>query len=94
MKEIVLDVLWFMIDNYEMFVLFILYFLVPLLAFVKLIRYLIDRSRKVRRLNNIVISEYSYKSFKQNAERVQESLRKRISTVLNTHHKINNRYWK
>jgi len=85
---------YWIFDNYILLIQFIIFVLIPILLISFILQRIVDKIRKVRRINGIVISAYNYNSFKQHASGLNESVKKRIETVLNTYYKVNNRYWR
>jgi|GEM_PF-5392225 len=81
-------------DNYLLIVQFLLVVLVPLILIIhfSLIAYHKIKNEKV--INGIVISNYMYNVISNHAKSINEPVKKRISTILNTSYNITDRYWR
>ena len=76
-------IFWAMLDSWFLIVTFIIFILIPLLFFILLLRLIIDKLRKIKRINRVVISENAYISLSIEAELSKLSVRKRIQRILN-----------
>lgn len=90
----VLETLMLMFVNYFSSAILVILFVIPHLLVFALIRKLYDKIKKQKRLNGVIVSEYNYKVIKNHAKGMNESVKKRITTILNTSYSIGNRYWR
>jgi hypothetical protein len=74
-----------------LFVQFLIVFAVPVVLVIVAIRFIASKLRKEKMIK-VYISNYNYKVFVNHAKRLNEPVRKRISTVLNTYHNVTHRY--
>jgi len=81
-------------DNYILLLQFIIIILLPLLFISFLLQIIVDKIRKVKRINGIVISEYNYNVISNHAQQLNESVKTRISAILNTSYNVGDRYWR
>ena len=81
-------ILW-ILDNQILLFQFVICIIAPFIGLLFLSRALIDKLRRLKRINNIMISEYNYNIIKRNAYQLNETIKKRIETILNT---AGNRY--
>ena len=75
-------IFWHMVDNYIVIVLFIALVLLPLLLLMLLIRLIIDKLRRIKRINNVIISEFAWQMLSYEAKLDNISTRKRIQRIL------------
>jgi hypothetical protein len=76
-------VLNFYLDNYIFMIIFMLFFIAPVLILLTFFRFIIDRIMKRKRINNVVISIYAWKKLSYDANFTKTSTKKRIERILN-----------
>jgi hypothetical protein len=83
-----------LIENIHLLPWYLILFVVPVLLVVFLVRVVFDRAMKVRRLNNLRISAYSWKTLCYDANRCNTSPRNRLENIFNNYYKVNNRFYR
>ena len=58
-------------------------FFAPLIFTILIIRFIVDRIRRVKRINNLVISRYAYNSLRNDAVLTDKSINQRITRIVN-----------
>ena len=86
-------VLWVVI-NYEYLLMFISFVLLPLVLISYIIQRIWDKIKKQKRINGLILHEYSIRCLLHDSELSNKTLKQKISDIIHTYYKINNRYWR